>query len=127
MEIIINGIKYELRPEENGAYVMPNEYKGKVVIPAQIIVDGLVINVIGIAEDAFYRCDDVTSISLPEGIKTIENSAFESISGLKEIVVPASVTSIGKCAFSDCENLRKWSFFHRWKAYPKICLSRVAR
>lgn len=42
MEIIHNGIKYELRPEENGAYVMPNEYKGKVVIPAQIIVDGLV-------------------------------------------------------------------------------------
>lgn len=119
MEIIINGIKYELRAEENGAYVMPNEYKGKVVIPAQIIVDGLVINVIGIAEDAFYRCDDVTSISLPEGIKTIENSAFESISGLTEIVVPASVTSIGKCAFSDCENLREVVLLPQMESIPE--------
>lgn len=107
MEIIIDNIKYDLRTEENGAYVVENNYKGEVVIPAEIQVDGLTIPVIGIEEDAFYGCDDVICITLPDGLKVIEKSAFESMSQLTEIVIPDSVEYIGENAFSDCENLKK--------------------
>lgn len=107
MEIIIDNIKYDLRTEENGAYVVENNYKGEVVIPAEIQVDGLTIPVIGIEEDAFYGCDDVTCVTLPDGLKVIEKSAFESMSQLTEIVIPDSVEHIGENAFSDCENLKK--------------------
>ena len=105
MEIIIDQIKYELRPEENGAYVVENHYTGEVRIPAQIQVDGSTIPVIGIAEDAFYACDNVTSVTLPDGLTTIEKHAFESMSGLHQIAIPDTVQHIGEGAFSDCNNL----------------------
>lgn len=105
MEIIVNNIKYDLRPE--GAFVVFNNYRGDITIPAQILVDGQAIPVIGIAVDAFYGCDDVTSVTLPEGLTTIEDSAFESMNGLIEIVIPDSVTHIGKVAFSDCQSLQR--------------------
>ena len=107
MEIIINNINYELRTEENGAYVAENNCKGEVVIPAEIQVGSLTVPVIGIGEDAFYGCDDVTGVTLPDGIKIIERSAFESMSRLREILIPDSVKYIGESAFSDCENLKK--------------------
>ena len=105
MEIIIDKIKYELRTEENGAYVVENHYSGEVRIPAHILVDGQSIPVIGIEEDAFYGCDDVKSITLPQGLRRIHHSAFESMSELREIVIPESVTYIGENAFSDCDHL----------------------
>ena len=107
MEIIIDKIKYELRTEENGAYVVENHYSGKVVIPAHIQVDGQTIPVIGIQEDAFYACDDVTSVTLPDGLITIEKRAFDSMCGPKEIIIPETVLHIGEGAFSDCENLQQ--------------------
>ena len=107
MRIIVDNIKYELRQEENEAYVVENNYKGEVRIPAEIQVGGVTIPVIGIGLDAFYGCDDVTSITLPEGLRIIENNAFESMNGLTEIVIPESVTHIGEWSFSDCENLKK--------------------
>lgn len=107
MEIIVDNIKYDLRPEDGGAFVIANDYQGDITIPAQIIVDEQPIRVVGIAQEAFYGCDDVTSITLPEGLTTIEDSTFEFMSGLTEIVIPDSVTHIGKCAFCDCDNLKK--------------------
>ena len=107
MEIIIDKIKYDLRPAENGAYVVENNYSGKVVIPAHIQVDGQTIPVIGIQEDAFYACDDVTSVTLPDGLITIEKRAFDSMCGPKEIIIPETVLHIGEGAFSDCENLQQ--------------------
>lgn len=107
MEIIIDKIKYALCAEENGAYVVENHYKGEVHIPAHISVNGQSIPVIGIAEDAFYSCDDVTSVTLPDGLQTIENSAFESMNGLRAIVIPDTVNHIGELAFSDCQNLQQ--------------------
>lgn len=107
MEIIVNGIKYELRTEEHGAYVVANDYKGEITIPAQIIVDGLPIKVIGIARAAFRHCKDVTAISLPEGLTTIETDAFKDLKYITEICIPESVVTIGEEAFSQCENLKK--------------------
>ena len=105
--VIVNNIKYDLRPEKGGAFVVAYEYQGNIVIPAQILIDGAPVKVIGIAQEAFYGCDDVTSITLSEGLTTIEDSAFENMSGLTEIVIPESVTHIGRSALSSCENLQR--------------------
>lgn len=48
---------------------------------------------------AFYKCKSVTDLVLPEGLQTIEEFAFCGTS-LTQIKIPASVTNIGREAFS---------------------------
>ena len=44
--------------------------------------------------------------TVPDGITSIGNYAFNNCKGLTEITIPNSVTSIGTGAFSQCESLR---------------------
>ncbi|MBQ9666839.1 MAG: leucine-rich repeat protein [Bacteroidaceae bacterium] len=61
--------------------------------------------VIAIGDYAFYDCDGLTSVTIPESVTSIGNSAFEYCSGLTSVTIPNSVTTIGKYAFCFCENL----------------------
>ena len=54
-----------------------------------------------IGEDAFCACENVTEISLPEGITEIGSNAFSGVKNLKKINIPKSVNSIGGDAFFD--------------------------
>ncbi len=44
-------------------------------------------------------------VKLPNGLLTIEKSAFFNVGELKKILIPDSVTSIGDQAFYDCDDL----------------------
>jgi hypothetical protein len=57
-----------------------------------------------IGERAFYR-SYLISVNIPDGVKTIESEAFWSCDNLSSIVIPNSVTSIGGYAFSNCTSL----------------------
>ena len=54
---------------------------------------------------AFFDCDRLTSIILPDGVTSIGSQAFYYCSGLISFTVPESVTSIGEYAFSGCSSL----------------------
>lgn len=54
---------------------------------------------------AFSENKKLTSITLPEGIKSIGVSAFENCSSLVRINLPGSVTEIDARAFSNCISL----------------------
>ena len=54
---------------------------------------------------AFYRCANMTSVTLPPGVTSIENSAFYNCSGLTSVTIGNSVTSIGSYAFGSCSGL----------------------
>ena len=53
----------------------------------------------------FYGCVSLQNITLPEGLQTIGNSAFQNCTALRTITIPNSVTSVGNNAFQDCKNL----------------------
>ncbi len=57
-----------------------------------------------------FEGKDITTISMPEGFTTIEESAFEDAEYLSEITIPGSVTSIGVNAFWECVSLESVSF-----------------
>jgi len=61
--------------------------------------------VTAIADNAFFGCTSLTSISLPSSIRTIGNSAFQNCSNLRSITLPSSITSIGGWAFQNCTSL----------------------
>ena len=57
--------------------------------------------VTSIGAHAFYRCNGVTSVTIPNSVTNIDRSAFSNC-GLKSVTIPNSVTSIGEYAFSNC-------------------------
>ena len=58
---------------------------------------------------AFYYCDSLTSVNIPDSITTIGNSAFDSCRRLTSITIPDSMTTItiGNLAFQNCSVLTK--------------------
>lgn len=50
-------------------------------------------------------CDKLTTVTLSEGLESIEESTFESCSKLTEINIPKSVKTIGGKAFHGCTKL----------------------
>lgn len=67
-------------------------------------------SVTAIEESAFSWCEVMTSINLPEGLVSIGELAFESCLTLPIITLPSMLTSIGKKAFNDCMNLTTVTF-----------------
>ena len=62
-------------------------------------------SVASIGKYAFTWCKGLKSITIGNGVTTIEDGAFENCSALTSITIPDSVTSIGEFAFSFCDSL----------------------
>lgn len=74
---------------------------GDVTIPSTI--DDYTIT--GIGSYAFFDCDSLKSITIPNSVTSIGDDAFRSCNGLTSITIPNSVTSIGDYAFYNCDSL----------------------
>lgn len=68
-----------------------------VVIPSTI--NGVQVKKIGTYA---FRSNGITSITIPDGVTSIEDCAFENCGRLTSINIPNSVTSIGTDAFGNC-------------------------
>lgn len=75
---------------------------GAIEIPSEI--DGYPVKEIGYS--AFYNCDSITSIVIPDSVTEISNYAFESCNALESVEIPDSVTYIGSSAFYNCTALK---------------------
>ena len=58
-----------------------------------------------IGNGAFFWCESLTSINIPNSVTTIGNGAFSRCSSLISINIPNSVTTIGRGAFAGCKSL----------------------
>jgi hypothetical protein len=54
---------------------------------------------------AFSDCNGLTSVTIPDGVTSIDGYAFYGCSGLTSVTIPVSVTSIGNYAFNYCREL----------------------
>lgn len=75
----------------SGAVMLPDSIGGHTVV--------------GIGENAFKDCADVTAFFLPDTITSIGAYAFENCTGLKQAILPSGLVSIGEGAFWKCSGL----------------------
>ncbi len=104
-------IYYNYANNKKEAYVTYNKenrasYSGSVVIPKEVTYEKKKLKVTKIGYNAFYNCDKLTSVTIPNSVIEIGESAFESCESLKSITIPNSVTSIGEEAFEFCYRLK---------------------
>jgi len=114
---IINGIYY-LFYSGNKAAVTYKDYNynssqttnkyayiGEVVIPQFVNYLGKTYKVEDVSSNAFYGCSELKSVTIPEGVISIETEAFCKCTGLTSVELPLSLTLIGLEAFSQCSSL----------------------
>ncbi len=133
MTVSIDEIIYELSPCDKLAMVVRGECSGVVAIPASVEYNGVNYTVVAIGDKAFYGCDSLVKIVLPDTVTNIKSGAFwgcssltdillpntidvlpqglfAKCSSLKEFVVPQGITAVGYGLFYDCTSLEKVSF-----------------
>jgi hypothetical protein len=62
-------------------------------------------SVSSIGEDAFFYCSSLATVALGNGLSSIGASAFWGCSSLTSVMIPNSVTTIGDGAFGSCAGL----------------------
>ena len=106
-KVEVDGIYYNINTTDNTASVTHdgNKYTGEVVIPATIVYDGVTYDVTEIGNSAFYKCTDMTSITIPISVTSIGYDAFAGCKNLTSVNIPNRVTTIGSAAFAGCTGL----------------------
>ena len=104
----VNGIKYQTI-NASTVMVVANAnsptYSGDIDIPSSVTYDATTYSVTGIGGYAFYYCEDLTSVTIPNSVTSVGENAFQHCIGLTTVTIPNSVTTIGKCAFYGCLGL----------------------
>lgn len=69
-----------------------NEYKGEIIIPSAITVEGKTYPVTAIGEGAFQGCDELVTIHIPASVTSISDHAFLNCKRLTSVFynLPAS-------------------------------------
>ena len=91
----------------SGALTIPDTINGKKVT--------------GIGWGAFEDCRNLTSITIPNSVISIESRAFHYCSSLTSITIPESVTSIGEdIVFYGCSSLTSINVSENNKNYCSV-------
>ena len=111
----VNGIYYNITSSTNLTVEVTykgdsyedfqNEYNGAVVIPSSISYNSKVYNVENLGLQAFRGCNNLTSITIPDGVTSIGSYTFYGCTSLTSITIPEVMTSIGSYTFYDCTSL----------------------
>ena len=102
-------------PDVFGANIVSNIWN-KTTGKGIITFDGEVRK-IGYA--AFCYCN-LSSITIPNCVTSIETSAFQGCNNLTSITIPDSVTSVGTSVFAFCDRLK--SFYGKFASEDNRCL-----
>lgn len=107
-KVLIDNVWYDIITKGGTATVTSDGedyyYNGDIIIPSTIEYEGVTCEVVGIGAKAFID-RDITSITIPEGIRTIGTEAFHRCRSLTSVELPNSINSIGWEAFAGCSNL----------------------
>ena len=81
------------------------DFNGNIVVPEEVLIDGEPYSVTSIGCKAFYDCENLESVTLPDSITRIGEFAFIRCRNLQLERLPKDLEIIGICAFSFCSHL----------------------
>ena len=79
---------------------------GNLVVPATITIEGTSYPVTSVAPLAFRLCNQLTRVTLPEGVTRVGEFAFVGCQAMQELVLPSTLATIGSGAFIDLPYLQ---------------------
>lgn len=97
----VSGFKYS--ENEDGTIFIEGYTGGKHNIFVPSMIEGKLVTKID--DCAFYGCDFLTSIEIPNSITMIGSEAFRGCKSLTAVVIPKSVERISNKVFWDCDSL----------------------
>ena len=97
-------------------------YKGTMPSNTSINVKNGTIGICG----GFYNESNLVSVTFPNTLEYIDNSAFSYCTGLTSITLPKSLKSIGGGAFSNCQNLKNITFPNNVEYIGRLAFSDTA-
>lgn len=74
-------------------------------IPPSVVYNDVTYSVTSIGDSAFWICNYLTSVTIPNSVTSIGNRAFSN-SFMPSIIIPNSVVTIGPEAFRACTSLQ---------------------
>ncbi len=97
------GVKYTTTPNDDGTVTLSKleNATGEVILPS--VINGKTVTVLG--PELLYENVWVTSVVIPDTVKTIHTTAFAGCTKLTKVVIPSSVTEIGPSSFNRCPSL----------------------
>lgn len=85
---------------ENAEYVI-----GDLTIPSTILFGGIFYDVTEIGDNAFYGCDQLRYVTVPDSVIEIGRNAFDDCRKLETVFLPDTLSIIGEQAFFGCSSL----------------------
>lgn len=105
------GLKYRIDNNKEVSCVgYESEPSGNLVIPSTVFHDGMEYSVTSIYHETFQYCRNITNVSLPDDLVTIEDFAFGDCTSLTQITLPDGLTTIEPGVFQRCTRLTQVSF-----------------
>lgn len=98
---------------ENAAELAP--VHGRNIGKLAMLVEGTIseinendlVGIQNVMNYAFYNCDSLTNIVIPNGVKSVGGYAFANCEKLAKVVLPDSIKNIDGRAFTDDHNLKR--------------------
>ena len=78
---------------------------GAIEIPQTTIIESKTYTVTAVSDEGFRNRSGLTSITIPNSVKTIGHAAFQGCSGLTSVTIGNSVETIEGMAFYNCSGL----------------------
>ena len=102
----VDNIDYELYTDGTAWVEDGTKAQGDVTILSKIEADGKEYTVVGIDYNAFYSNESITSITLPDNLKYINDDAFSYCYNLENINnIPKHIENLGEAVFSSTKFL----------------------